>query len=381
MEGLALAVIKYMPEDFEVKELMTLPPEGHGYGLYMLTKKNRTTIDAVKEVADALGVRYRAISFGGMKDKRAITHQYITVKGVVGRKLGGRGWKLKPISEVSRHVSKDDIIGNEFYITIRDLSSADVDRIMEHLSVDNTLKIPNYFGPQRFGSFFHGDFPAKAMIQRRYKDALLMLLTPKLRQSCASIFKSQHPVWDVCIRSARHRWEREVFKFLARRQGAYREALRIVPKEQKAIAALAYQSYVWNGSVSYEILHQVGDVFSVEIKGLPLNFPLRSVDLPYEEYPYPSPYLEPEKIPEGMKLFLEREGIDPLKFKTRVWGVTFPLRYRKVYMQPELKDAGHAGDDVFRRLKFDIHFILPRGGYATVFLAYILGELPREGTK
>ncbi len=374
-----MAVIKYRPEDFEVKELMNLPPKGKGYGLYLLTKKNRTTIDAVKEVADALGVRYRAVSFGGMKDKRAITHQYITVKGVVGRKVGGRGWKITPVGEVSRHVSKDDIVGNEFYITIRDLSSADVERVMEHLEMPGELKVPNYFGPQRFGSYFSGDFPAKAMIQRRYKDALLMLLTPKVRASCESIFRSQHPVWDICVKVARHRWEREVFKFLGRRQGAYRDALRIVPKEQKAIAALAYQSYVWNGAVSYEILRRSDNVFAVEVKGLPLNFSRQPVDLPFDEYPYPSPYLKPEEMPEGMRLFLEKEGIDPTRFKTRVWGVTFPLRYRKVFMIPKLKDAGHSGDDVFRRLKFDIHFVLPKGGYATIFLAYILGELPREG--
>ncbi len=77
-------------------------------------------------------------------------------------------------------------------------------------------------------------------------------------------------------------------------------------------------------------------------------------------------------------MFLEKEGIDPLKFKTRVWGVTFPLRYREVWMEPELKDAGHSGDDVFRRLRFDIHFVLPKGAYATIFLAYLLGEVPRE---
>ncbi len=374
-----MAVIKYVPEDFEVKELMNLPPQGRGYGLYLLTKKNRTTISAVKEVADALGVRYRAVSFGGMKDKRAISHQYITVKGVVGRKLSGNGWKLKPIGEVSRHVSKEDILGNEFFITIRDLSSAEVDRIIDHIGAKKTLRIPNYFGPQRFGSYFEGDFPAKAMIQRRYKDALLMLLTPKVRAACASIFRAQHPVWDICVKTARHRWEREVFKFLARRGGAYREALRIVPKEQKAIAALAYQSYVWNGSLSYEVLSQVKDVFSVEIKGLPLNFPRGEWNPPYEEYPYPSSYLKVEDMPEGMKIFLEKEGIDPARFKTRVWGVTFPLRYRQVALEPTLKSAGHSADEVFRRLKFDIHFILPRGGYATVFLAYVLGELPKEG--
>jgi len=371
-----LAVIKYKPEDFEVKELMKLPPKGKGYGLYLLTKKNRTTIDAVKEIADSLGVKYRAVGFGGMKDKRAITYQYITVKGVVGRKVGGRGWKIEPLGEVSRHVSKEDILGNEFYITIRDLSSADVDRILEHLSVP--LKVPNYFGPQRFGSYFEGDFPAKAMIQRRYKDALLMLLTPKVRAACKSMFYSTQPMWDVCVKKATRRWEREIFKFLSRRKGAYREALRIVPKEQKAIAALAYQSYVWNGSVSYEILRVSDDVFSVTIKGLPLNFSKNPVDLPYTEYPYPSPYLPPEDIPEGMRVFLGKEGIDPEHFKTRVWGVTFPLRYRPVFMVPQLKSAGHSGDEVFRRLKFQIHFVLPKGGYATIFLAYLLGELPKE---
>lgn len=378
-----MAVIKVQPEDFVVREKIRPLPEGSEYGLYVLRKKGRTTFDVVREVSYSLGVKLSAVSFGGLKDKWAVTYQYITVKGVIGRKAGGTGWKLSPAEPVSvaRAITKDDVLGNDFEIVVRDLSPSDVDAALERLPLTSSQGFVNYFGPQRFGSFYKGDWAAKAMIQRRLKDALLLMLTPKTRARCAPHFLGDNFDPSVCVRLAKTRWEKEVFKYLTRHPDAYRSALRIVPSDQKAMAALAYQSFVWNMAVSTMVLEEAEEVFSIDMLGVPLNFPEEEFKPSVDPFPYPSPYLKPDEMPDYLKRVLIREGIPPDKFKTRVWGVTFPLRYRSVMVKPSMHRVGHSADEWSGRMKMQLSFFLPKGSYATVLLADLLGEFPKQGAR
>ena len=104
-----------------------------------------------------MGVPERAVGFAGRKDKHAVTRQWFSVFEEYEDELHSlNDVDGITILEVSRHPNKlglGHLWANRFEIRVRDpvpgwkgLSSAILERI-------TSLGLPNYFGPQRFGSF------------------------------------------------------------------------------------------------------------------------------------------------------------------------------------------------------------------------------------
>jgi len=151
-----------------VDEIPAFAPSGEGEHLYLeIVKTNVTTNDAVRRVCQALAVDDRGAGYAGMKDKRAVASQTISVpfprdrscddalglelEGVVVRGAVRHGHKLKP----------GHLKGNRFAIALRGLDATAVPDIVRDLEQAGQLGVPNAFGPQRFGR--DGDNPERAM--------------------------------------------------------------------------------------------------------------------------------------------------------------------------------------------------------------------------
>ncbi len=145
------------PEDFRVVEIPSYLPSGEGSHAYALVeKRSLATLDVVKALQDR-GVPERAVGFAGRKDKHAVTRQWFSVREEYEDELHSLT-EVEGISilEESRHTNKlglGHLRANRFEIRVRnpvpewkELSSAILERIA-------SLGLPNYFGPQRFGSF------------------------------------------------------------------------------------------------------------------------------------------------------------------------------------------------------------------------------------
>lgn len=143
------------PDDFQVEELPLYAPSGSGDHLYVRVKKRgATTAEAVRSIARAAGVDDRAVGTAGMKDKHAVTIQWMSVP-VTGA-TGPDGWTLDSrfeILEVSRHGNKlrtGHLRGNRFRIR---LVGVDADAAGRAEAITSHLEggVVNYFGSQRFG--------------------------------------------------------------------------------------------------------------------------------------------------------------------------------------------------------------------------------------
>ncbi|MEK7733333.1 MAG: tRNA pseudouridine(13) synthase TruD, partial [Planctomycetota bacterium] len=72
--------IKVNPEDFVVEEVAGLPMRKNGnYYVYRLTKRGWNTVDVLKRISQTFSIPFSDLSYGGKKDKHAITSQYITI--------------------------------------------------------------------------------------------------------------------------------------------------------------------------------------------------------------------------------------------------------------------------------------------------------------
>lgn len=145
-------------EDFVVEELPAYPPAGNGEHLFVhLEKRGLTTAEAVKRLARALGVDPRKAGYAGMKDRHAVTRQWVSFEGADPRVASALSPEDLPgirVLAAEAHPHKlrtGHLRGNRFSLRLRGTpggSLAAARAILARLERDG---LPNYFGEQRFG--------------------------------------------------------------------------------------------------------------------------------------------------------------------------------------------------------------------------------------
>jgi len=122
-----------------------------------ITKKNLTTEEAVARICRALAVDARGAGYAGMKDRRAVTTQMVSVPFPAERRESeALSLDLEGISvaTATRHQHKlrpGHLKGNRFSIVLRDLPRDSIPDVVRDLEQAKTVGVPNAFGPQRFG--------------------------------------------------------------------------------------------------------------------------------------------------------------------------------------------------------------------------------------
>ena len=72
--------LKTLPEDFRVEEILPFTLTGEGEHLYLqITKTQLNTQDLLLEVSRTLQIPMKLISHAGLKDKQAVTTQWISL--------------------------------------------------------------------------------------------------------------------------------------------------------------------------------------------------------------------------------------------------------------------------------------------------------------
>jgi tRNA pseudouridine13 synthase len=149
-------VIRAEAEDFQVRELPLVEPEGSGNHLWLeIEKRNANTHWVAERLAEAAAVPVRDVGYAGMKDRRAVTTQWFSI-GM--QEAGNDDWQNWIIPDVrvlqakrhARKLQRGALRGNRFRIRVRALSG-DADGLDERLDRLAARGVPNYFGPQRFG--------------------------------------------------------------------------------------------------------------------------------------------------------------------------------------------------------------------------------------
>jgi len=149
--------IRNQLEDFKVDEIPAYEPQGSGSFAYAkVEKRGFTSSDLVKALKEA-GVPEKRIGMAGLKDKYAVTTQWLSIPNaqadafeVLGALDGVR------ILAQSRHKNKlgiGHLHGNHFQVRVRDVDPEMSDVASNALRQLAEIGAPNYFGPQRFGRF------------------------------------------------------------------------------------------------------------------------------------------------------------------------------------------------------------------------------------
>ncbi|MDP6436623.1 MAG: tRNA pseudouridine(13) synthase TruD [Gammaproteobacteria bacterium] len=149
--------IRCVPGDFHVTEFSGIEPAGEGEHLWIRVRKTgQNTRWVARALAEYLDLPYKAVSFAGMKDRHAVTEQWLSahMPGKPDPDLSAHGIDGVEVLASSRHNHKlrpGQLSYNRFRIVLRNcraINLADLERRASRIAENG---IPNYFGTQRFG--------------------------------------------------------------------------------------------------------------------------------------------------------------------------------------------------------------------------------------
>ena len=156
------ARLKQHVSDFVVEEQPAYEPCGTGPHLYLWVEKRDVAHgQLIAHVAGALGIPDREIGTAGMKDRRAVTRQYVSVPAGCESRVDRVDSESIRVLARSCHKNKlrtGHLRGNRFSIVARGIPDEHVGDVLKAAVEIAGTGFPNYFGPQRFG---HGGSTAR----------------------------------------------------------------------------------------------------------------------------------------------------------------------------------------------------------------------------
>ncbi len=180
---------KQSVRDFVVEEIPLYEFSGEGEHLVLhVRKKEMTTWDMIGAIAAFLGIKTKEIGYAGLKDKNAMTKQYISLHKQHEAKLEGFTHEKIKILEKHYHNNKiriGHLKGNRFFIRLKKVTPVAAQKIDQALAHIKTQGMPNFFGFQRFGINGENSQKGEAISEGRLKERNV-----KLRKMYLSAYQS-----------------------------------------------------------------------------------------------------------------------------------------------------------------------------------------------
>ena len=269
--------IRNQYEDFYVEEIPEIIPTGEGPNVWVwIEKVGRTTLDVVLDIARDLHIDRKRMGFAGMKDKKALTRQWICIANMDSedqfKQVEDLDIYKTDFLEVIRGRKKlrmGQLKGNKFRILIRDLDdiekSADIaNEVLKELEVTG---VPNYYGWQRFGKpRTNTHLVGEALIHNDLKEAVRRYVGNPSEKESLENQKARQAYDDGDLEKSLElmgkgmRYEKMMVRQLIKdsKKGelddkAYMNALHALPKPLQRMFVHAYQSYLFNDAVSRRV--------------------------------------------------------------------------------------------------------------------------------
>ena len=385
--------LKSLPDDFQVEELADFPFLGGPFALYRLTKRALGTPEAVAAVARRWHIPLERISCGGLKDRHALTRQYVTIAGGPRRDLRQTNLELTYLGQSERPFTPAEISGNRFAVVLRDLSEHDLAELSAALAVIERDGVPNYFDEQRFGSVGEsGEFVARAWCAGDYDRALWLALAepnahdrPRDRKE-KGLLRANWGDWPACLRATRGTPREPVFANLVRKPADLRRAFSRIPAQQRGLYLAAFQSDLWNRMLANLLRNHCAADRLIDVPldrwRIPFFVSLDESErstLHPAELPLPSARLHLEEGPTQalVERVLAGEGLQLRELRVKYPRDSFFARGERTAIS-RVKALSYTteSDELHpARRKLRLQFELDRGAYATILFKRLTAAL------
>ena len=379
--------LKSLPEDFEVEELSAFPLDGGQFAVYLLTKRSIGTPEAITAIARRWNVPRRAISYGGLKDKHAMTRQWLTIQRGLRRDLREDSLSLTYQGQASRPFGPQDIAANRFHIVMRNLTEDAGRQIVAQRESLAHFGIPNYYDDQRFGSLGEsGEFIGRPWCRGDYERALWLALAepnshdrPNDRDE-KEIIRQMWGDWPQCKATLRKSSRRSIITYLADHPVRFREAFALMRQDLRSLWLAAFQSDLWNRCLASQLSEVVRDekMWPVSLATADVPFFTKLTDHEFTELdkialPLPSArlHLEPGPLLDLYERVIGEQGLSLRELRVKYPRDNFFSKgERQAVIKPRDLRIDLTGDDDLNagRKRVALQFVLPRGSYATILV-------------
>lgn len=256
-------VIKERPEDFFVAEIPLYECSGEGTHVYAeIEKRGIATLDALLKIGKSLGISRRDIGYAGLKDTRAVTRQWISIEHLDPDRLVQLKLSGIEVCRIKRHTNKlkmGHLAGNRFVIRIRNLGvpAEQAENLARETTAILTRRgVPNYFGPQRFGSRCDNQLLGAAMIHRNPEQFIDMFLGLPDPVDQSIIYTARSLYEQGKFAEAYEAWpkyyhdQRRALRILMKNPENRAHAFNVIDKNHKRFFVSAFQSDLFNQVVS-----------------------------------------------------------------------------------------------------------------------------------
>ena len=246
-------------EQVELSGLVEGPLAGY-YPVYRVEKQDVDTLHMAQEIAKALKSR---VSYGGLKDKRASAVQYVTptsLRGARPSSVVGKNFTAELIGYLPSPLTRANVVGNRFEVVLRECCAEIGPAIRDAFRIAEAGGLPNFYGLQRFGVSGPGTHRiGRALVRREFEEAVRLMLFGGLPgEEDLAIAEGEEMTsgrlgeWVRLLPKGRD-VERAVGERLARRPGDWIGALRGAPIKLRRLYVQAYQSMLFNKTLSIAI--------------------------------------------------------------------------------------------------------------------------------
>lgn len=271
--------LKCRPEDFVVTEELNVSASQGEYALYRLQKTDLGTLEAVQQISRTWNLPARRIAHAGLKDRRAVTQQSITIRHGPRADLQQKRFSLTYVGQMEGPLSAAGLRGNRFQIVVRQLSAQHAASIVERATGLQACVVPNYFDEQRFGSLGEsGEYVAAAWCRRDYERATWLALAEANRRDRTDekaekrILREHWGDWSACKQLLSRSHRRSIVTYLVDHPTGFRRAFGLIRPDLRGIWLAALQSAVWNRVLGESIRRRQPDSRTTTIADSELPF-------------------------------------------------------------------------------------------------------------
>ena len=358
--------------------LLNAQPKDKEHLILEMEKVNLETPIAIKKICRRLQISKKRVGFAGMKDKRAVTSQLISIWNAPLQRLKEfkeRSIFLKPVMFSSQRIELGDLWRNKFTVTIRDigLNEKEVKERWKKAKKELCKGVANYFGIQRFGGARQvSHIVGKELLKNNFEKAVWVLLTKSSMLEKEVVRKAREKLAkEKDFKKALSYFPKEcsielaILNYLAEKENDYIGALRKLPRHLLYLFTHAYQSYLFN------------KILDKRLKTIGLE--KAEGDILHNGIPTAALFGYNVKLAKGIpgrieREVLEEEGIKLEDFHNKKMPEISSKGSRRIIkVVPYNLKLLEIGKDEFNegKLKMKIQFELDKGCYATTLLREI----------
>lgn len=274
--------IKERDEDFMVDEIPLYEPKGSGDYIFMyVEKQGLSTIQMRDLLAGHFQVNQRAIGHAGLKDKRAITRQVVSIHtpGKTPEDFPSLNHPKLNVQWIDMHdnrLERGHLAGNRFVIKVRGVSPTAVVYAQKTLGMLGKTGLPNRFGVQRFGYLQNNHLVGRAMILGDAQAALDLMLgigpvMPELQRESREAYAAGDLQRAFEAMPKVFKGERQALRVLSK-GGDQSAALKAIDPTAAGFYISSFQSAIFNAMLNRRIESETLDRL---VEG-DLAFPIKS---------------------------------------------------------------------------------------------------------